>query len=34
MSVRGGMFLSSSLVAGRPVASESLYGVIDDLSEV
>ena len=34
MSVRGGMFLSSSLVAGGPVASASLYGGIEGLSEV
>ena len=34
MSVRGGMFLSSSLVAGGPFASASLYGGIEVLSEV
>ena len=34
MSVRGGMFLSSSLVAGGPVASSSLYGGFVVLSEV
>ena len=33
MSVRGGMFLSSSIVAGGPVASASLYGGIEVLSE-
>ena len=33
MSVRGGMFLSSSLVAGGPVASAILYGGIEVLSE-
>ena len=33
MSVRGGMFLSSSLVAGGPVASAILYGGIQVLSE-
>ena len=34
MSVRGGMVLSSSIVAGGPVASASLYGGIEVLSEV
>ena len=34
MSVRGGMFLSSSIVAGGPVASASLYGGLEILSEV
>ena len=33
MSVRGGMFLSSSIVAGGPVASAILYGGIEVLSE-
>ena len=34
MSVRGGMFLSSSIVAAGPVASAILYGGIQVLSEV
>ena len=34
MSVRGGMFLSSSIVAGGPVASACSYGGIELLSEV
>ena len=34
MSVRGGMFLSSSLVACGPVTSASLYGGTEVFSEV